>query len=479
MPRIQWNFDNSYGRLPPSLFTRIAPTPVRAPRLVVLNHRLADDLGLDLAARDEEELARLFAGNDLPEGADPLAQAYAGHQFGGFSVLGDGRAILLGERITPRGNRVDLQLKGSGRTPYSRAGDGRAALGPMLREYLMGEAMHALGIPTTRGLAVVMTGEQVIRQNRLPGAILTRVAASHLRVGSFEYAARRGPEAVRALLDYAVARHDPDLIGAENLPLAFLRAVLDRQADLIVGWMRVGFIHGVMNTDNMALSGETIDYGPCAFMDAYDPATVFSSIDARGRYAFGNQMICAQWNLARFAETLLPLLPDADAAETLILGFGDDIRRRHRQMLGHKLGLFTLQPDDETLIDDLLDGMRRVGADYTNTFRALGDEARPEGALFADPALQAWETRWRARLSRQAEPPTAALALMARTNPAYIPRNHKVEEALAAAEEDGTLAPFHHLLAVLGEPYGPRPGLEAYQRPPTAAERVHQTFCGT
>jgi len=480
MPPISWRFDNHYGRLPGVLFSRIAPTPVAAPRLMIFNQALAVALGLDLTGLAEGELAALFAGNVLPDGADPLAQAYAGHQFGSFTRLGDGRAILLGECLTPEGRRVDLQLKGAGRTPYSRSGDGRAALGPMLREYLVSEAMQALGIPTTRALAVVATGEPVFREQAHPGAILTRIAASHLRVGTFEYAVRCGEPVLRALFEATLARHDPVLAEADSPPLAFLQAVLDRQADLVVAWMRVGFIHGVMNTDNMSLAGETLDYGPCAFLDGYDPAAVFSAIDLGGRYAFDQQMACAQWNLARLAETLLPLLPDPDAgreqAEAMILGFGPAIEQRWREMMGRKLGLFHLCPGDEDLIDSLLGWMHQTGADYTNSFRALSD---PDCPGIADPLWRQWEQRWRNRLSQQAEPIAAARALMERHNPVYIPRNHRVEAVLAAAEQEGDLAPFRSLLAVLSDPYHPQPGQEAYQQPPTPSERVTRTFCGT
>jgi len=482
MKQIQWAFDNSYGGLPETLFTRIGPTQVRAPKVVILNHALAADLGITLADGSDEEAARLFSGNSVPDGADPIAQAYAGHQFGHFNILGDGRAILLGEHVTPKGQRVDIQLKGSGRTPYSRGGDGRAALGPMLREYVISEAMHALGIPTTRSLAVVATGEPVYRQTLLPGAVLARVAASHLRVGTFEYAARRGARELTALVDYAVARHDPALQGSKDLPLSLLKAVIDRQADLIVEWMRVGFIHGVMNTDNMTISGETIDFGPCAFMDAYDPATVFSSIDHRGRYAFGNQMACAQWNLARFAETLLSLLPPDGArelAEEQIIGFGNEVRSRWLAMMGQKLGLFNVQPGDAAFIDDALRWMHRNGADYTNTFRTLISKDMPEGGNFGETTFRDWHGRWRARLSQQSEPIEAALTLMRGTNPAYIPRNHQVEAALAAAEDVGDITPLNKLLSVLSDPYVQRQGIEAYELPPPTSERVYQTFCGT
>ncbi len=470
--QLPWRFDNSFGRLPEALFTRIRPVPVRSPRVVLLNHALARDLGLDLTALPDEDAAGLFSGNLPPEGGDPLAQAYGGHQFGHFSILGDGRAIVLGEHITPGGERVDIQWKGSGPTPYSRGGDGRAALGPMLREYLISEAMHALGIPTTRSLAVVTTGEAVYRPEALAGAVLTRVAASHLRVGTFEYAATRAPWCLTALVDHAVRRHYPALTDAKCPALSFLRAVFDRQADLIVDWMRVGFIHGVMNTDNMTISGQTIDYGPCAFMDAYDPATVFSSIDHHGRYAFQNQMACAQWNLARFAETLLPLLtPDQqDEARDAVIAFQHDIQRRWHVMMGKKLGLFGHHPGDVALVDDLLTWMHLNEADYTNTFRQLMSEDLP--------GLGEWTPRWRARLSRQAEPIEAALDRMRQANPAYIPRNHVVEAALSAAD-DGNLTPFHELLEALSSPYHRRDGLESYERPAPPSDEPYRTFCGT
>jgi len=481
MKRIQWVFDNSYGGLPETLFTRIRPTQVRAPKVIIFNHALAADLGINLTDGSNEKTAQLFSGNSVPDGADPIAQAYAGHQFSHFNILGDGRAILLGEHVTPEGQRVDIQLKGSGRTPYSRGGDGRAALGPMLREYVISEAMHALGIPTTRSLAVVATGELVYRQTLLSGAVLTRVAASHLRVGTFEYAARLGARELTALVDYAVARHYPALQGIEDLPLLFLKAVIDRQADLIVEWMRVGFIHGVMNTDNMTISGETIDYGPCAFIDSYDPATVFSSIDHHGRYAFGNQMACAQWNLARFAETLLPLLPPDGAHELSeqIIDFRNEVQSRWLAMMGQKLGLFSIQPGDAALIDAVLSWMHRNGADYTNTFHALISEDIPEGRNFGETTFRDWHGRWRARLLQQSEPIKVALTLMRRTNPAYIPRNHQVEATLAAAENADDLTPLNKLLSVLSDPYVQRQGLEAYELPPPTSEQVYQTFCGT
>lgn len=485
MSALEWRFDNSFTRLPESLFSRLGPTPVRRPKLLLFNRALAERLGLDAGSASDDTLAALFAGNALPEGATPIAQAYAGHQFGHFTMLGDGRAIVVGEHLAPDGRRYDVQFKGSGPTPYSRQGDGRAALGPMLREYLVSEAMHALGIPTTRGLAVVATGEPVYREDVLPGAVLTRVAASHLRVGTFEYAAARGGvEALSALVDYAIERHYPDLSGADRPALALLEAVAERQADLICEWMRVGFVHGVMNTDNMTISGETIDYGPCAFMDAYDPATAFSSIDIGRRYAFGNQPLIAQWNLARFAEALLPVIdPDAKVAvglaEPVVIAFGEAFKSRWTAMMRRKLGLVGEAPDDAALIDDLLGWMHRVAADYTRTFRALGaDETRDE-EIFRDPAFGDWHARWTARRDSPPGSPEAARRLMSASNPVYIPRNHRVEAALAAVTEEGDLRPLHELLDVLSAPYDRRDGLEAYAAPPPPADRPYRTFCGT
>jgi uncharacterized protein YdiU (UPF0061 family) len=483
--RAGWKFDNSYTRLPEAFYARIQPTPVRTPHLAVFNHALAETLGLAKDLLATQEGAAIFAGNRLPEGTDPIAQAYAGHQFGHFTMLGDGRAILLGEQMTPDGKRMDIQLKGPGQTPYSRRGDGRAALGPMLREYIVSEAMHALGIPTTRSLAVVTTGEPVYRETVLPGAVLTRVAASHIRVGTFEYAARLGePAWLKALADYTLQRHYPELAGAENPYAAFLEAVMERQAALVAKWQLVGFIHGVMNTDNMALSGETIDYGPCAFMDTYDPATVFSSIDAQGRYAYGNQPPIAQWNLARFTETLLPLLhPDAEQAlelgQTLLSGFAERFQRHWHTGMRQKLGLFTEEAEDAELIEDLLSWMHRHQQDFTNTFRALSAEALPETDLFRTADFSAWHTRWQARLARQPEPPQAARQLMRAHNPAVIPRNHRVEEALTAAVEAGDLQVMHRLLERLKTPYEDAGEPCEYTRPPAPGGPAYRTFCGT
>lgn len=482
---VGWRFDNSYARLPETFYAQIRPIPVQAPRVVLLNYALAESLGLDLRTLSEDEAAQLFSGNTLPDTAQPVAQAYAGHQFGNFTMLGDGRAILVGEHLTPDGGRVDIQLKGSGRTPFSRRGDGRAALAPMLREYIISEAMHALGIPSTRSLAVVTTGETVMRETPLPGGILTRVAASHIRVGTFEYVVRsEGVEGVKILADYTIQRHYPELIEADNPYPALLNSVIARQASLVARWMLAGFIHGVMNTDNMAVSGETIDYGPCAFMDEFDPHTVFSSIDYHGRYSYNNQSRIAQWNLARFAETLLPLLHAEQEkalalAEAAIQGFPDIFQRCWMTGMRKKLGLFTEETDDHLLIEALLMLMHKHQADYTNSFRALSAEHPPEGGLFKDDAFAAWLAQWRARLSRQPGSLHASFDLMRANNPAVLPRNHRVEEALAAASDHGDYAVLERLLAAVSKPYAELPEYAAYRTPPSACERVRQTFCGT
>jgi len=480
-----WNFDNSYARLPESLFVRQNPVPVHAPRMVVFNRPLSESLGLQTQALEGEEGAAIFAGNRIPEGAEPIAQAYAGHQFGHFTELGDGRAILLGEHLTPGGERFDIQLKGSGQTPFSRRGDGRAALGPMLREYIISEAMHALGIPTTRSLAVVTTGEQVYRETPLTGAILTRVAASHIRVGTFEYLAALGDrEGIRALAEYTIRRHYPHLLSADNPYLSLLQVVMERQASLVVKWLHVGFIHGVMNTDNMALSGETIDYGPCAFIDAYDPATVFSSIDQGGRYAYGNQPHIVQWNLARFAETLLPLLHENQGkaiqlAEDAITSFPEIFRRYRLPGMRSKLGLFTEESDDNALMEALLTYMQQSRADYINTFRDLAAETPADAPLFRDVAFMEWYQRWQDRLARQPQTAEATRTLMRAHNPAVIPRNHRVEQALEAAVERGDFTVMAQLLDVLSRPYDDVPEHADYRLPPEPTERCYQTFCGT
>ncbi|MGG3837717.1 YdiU family protein [Paenibacillus dendritiformis] len=480
-----WNFDNSYARLPQLFFTTQSPAPVRAPKLIIFNEKLAASLGLNVQALNSDDGAAVFAGNRIPEGAAPLAQAYAGHQFGHFTMLGDGRALLLGEQITPTDERMDIQLKGSGRTPYSRGGDGRAALGPMLREYIISEAMHGLGIPTTRSLAVVTTGEPVYRETELPGAVLTRVAASHLRVGTFEYASQWGKvEELRALADYAWQRHFPEADAGENRYLSLLREVGKRQAGLIAQWMRVGFIHGVMNTDNMTISGETIDYGPCAFMDAYDPATVFSSIDVQGRYAYGNQPYMAAWNLARLAEALLPLLHDnqeqaIELAEKEIAAFTKLYQRHWLAGMRAKLGLFNEEEEDESLIEELFELMEKHSADYTNTFRALTLGDTEETGLFGTDEYTQWHERWQARRGRQEETEDSSHQLMRDSNPAVIPRNHRVEEALEAAVEQGDYSVMERLLAVLANPYAYSPEQAEYATLPEPSACPYRTFCGT
>jgi uncharacterized protein YdiU (UPF0061 family) len=481
-PEPGWRFENTYAQLPSAFFAPATPTRVQAPKVAILSRKLATELGLNLDAISAEQAAAIFAGQEIVDGSKPIAQAYAGHQFGGFTMLGDGRAILLGEHRTPTGQLVDIQLKGAGQTPFSRRGDGRAALGPMLREYVISEAMAALGIPTTRSLAVVTTGEPVYREKKLRGAILTRVAASHIRVGTFEYLAARGDQAnLRVLADYAIQRHYPELVSAQEPYVELLRAVVDRQASLIAKWQLVGFIHGVMNTDNMAISGETIDYGPCAFMNSYDPNTVFSSIDHAGRYAYANQVSIGQWNLARFAETLLPLI---DADETLAIKVAVDILEAYpaqfeRYWLGgmrRKLGLQTEQEGDLELARSLLEWMHRNRADYTNTFRALSSAEALQTDAFQNVEFKAWLARWEQR--RALEGRTDALDLMRSANPVVIPRNHRVEEALAAAEERDDLTPLHALLQAVQSPYSEGAHTVGYTDPPKD-ECGYRTFCGT
>ncbi|MBI6871780.1 protein adenylyltransferase SelO [Clostridium aciditolerans] len=480
-----WNLDNSYARLPKSFFTRQNPTPVPSPKLIIFNDSLATSLGLNFLALKSDDGTEVFAGNKIPDGALPLAQAYAGHQFGHFTMLGDGRAVLLGEQITPKGERFDIQLKGSGETPYSRGGDGRAALGPMLREYIISEAMYGLGIPTTRSLAVVTTGESIIRETEQPGAILTRVAASHLRVGTFQYAAQWGTtQELQALADYALKRHFPEVSDDENRYLSLLKEVIKRQAVLIAKWQLVGFIHGVMNTDNMTISGETIDYGPCAFMDTYDPATVFSSIDIRGRYAYGNQPNIAAWNLARFAETLLPLLHDnqeqaVKLAQDAISDFAELYNINWLEGMRAKLGIFNEEQEDEALIEDLLNMMQKYGADYTNTFRALTFNKLSDTMMFDTTEFTQWHELWQARLDRQQEPKASSYQLMQSNNPAIIPRNHRVEEALEAAVKHGDYSVMERLINVLSCPYGHSPEQEDYSTLPEKSDRPYRTFCGT
>jgi serine/tyrosine/threonine adenylyltransferase len=483
-----WTLESSYTALPEYFFSRIAPTPVKDPRVVVVNQALAQSLGLDLQQSGEQEQANLFCGNTLPKGATPIAQAYAGHQFGHFTMLGDGRAHVLGEKIALDGKRFDIQLKGSGRTPYSRQGDGRAALAPMLREYLISEAMHALGIPTTRSLAVVTTGEPVFRGTVLQGAILTRVAASHIRVGTFEYAAAvEDGKGLKALADYAIKRHDPELFGYDNPYLSFLSAVITRQANLVAAWMHVGFVHGVMNTDNMTISGETIDYGPCAFMDRFAMDAVFSSIDHYGRYAFGNQVKIAPWNLARLAESLLPLLHEdrkkaIELAETAIEAFSAVFHTSWLSGMKSKLGLFGEESGDLDLIQSLLEWMQKTRADYTKTFRDLTSETMPMtmpvGEAYSSPGFQQWHALWTARLLRNTKPLRSSLCLMQTSNPIIIPRNQHVENALEAAEA-GDLTLFHALLEAVQNPYTDTNSNSLFRTAALNAIGNYQTFCGT
>ena len=487
----QFAFDNSYARELEGFYVPWHAAQVAQPRLVKLNYSLAEELGLDAAALDSEYGARVFAGNEVPDGALPLAQAYAGHQFGGFSPrLGDGRALLLGEVIDRQGRRRDIQLKGSGPTPFSRNGDGRAALGPVLREYLIGEAMHALGIPTTRALAAVTTGEPIYRETALPGAVLTRVAASHIRVGTFQmFAARGEQDKVQRLADYVIARHYPELKDQENPYLALLESVCDRQAELVAHWMNISFIHGVMNTDNMTISGETIDYGPCAFMDRYDPATVFSSIDHRGRYAYGNQPTIAQWNLARLAETLLALIdPDSKRAiaraSEVINAFPAQYQRYWLNGMRAKLGLISEDEADLNLANGFLATLQNDKVDFTLAFRYLSDAVSGNEekirALFADPsAYDLWSGHWRARLAREEAAPAERVIKMKQANPAFIPRNHRVEEALSAAVERGDYTPFETLLKVLSCPFDDHPEFAAFAEPALDGHEGYKTFCGT
>jgi serine/tyrosine/threonine adenylyltransferase len=480
-----WNLAKSYADLPKLFHSRINPTPVDSPKLMILNELLAETLGLNFQNFHGKDDLNIFAGNGIPESSFPIAQAYAGHQFGHFNMLGDGRAILLGEHITPLGERVDIQLKGSGKTPYSRGGDGRATLGPMLREYIISEAVHALGIPTTRSLAVVTTGEMVMRETLLPGAILTRVAKSHIRVGTFEYARNFGSvKELKVLADYTLQRHLLNGGSDENPYLFLLREVIKSQATLIAQWQLVGFIHGVMNTDNIAISGETIDYGPCAFMNTYDPETVFSSIDIYGRYAYGNQPQIGIWNLARFAETLLPLLHEKEdhaipIAQNAISEFSKIFQKNWVQGMRSKLGIFHGEPQDEALIEDLLGMMKKVGADYTNTFRAFTLNKPEETSLFGMQEFTKWHKEWRGRLEHQKESKEKAFQLMKHSNPAIIPRNHRVEEALEAAVKDRNIGVMRDFLDVLKSPYEYSLEQEKYIEPPKPSNSVYRTFCGT
>ena len=480
---IGWHFDNTYSKLSNTFKEEIKPTPVRDPELVILNKELAKDLNLDFSKINNKDIAKTFSGNLLPEGANSIAQAYAGHQFGHFTKLGDGRAILLGEHLVNKKNRFDIQFKGSGRTSFSRSGDGRAALGPMLREYIISESMNSLKIPTTRSLAVVKTGEEVIRETLLPGAILTRVASSHIRVGTFQYiAAKQKKDELKVLLDYVINRHYPNIKETQNKPLELLNIVLEKQIDLVVNWMRVGFIHGVMNTDNMSISGETIDYGPCAFMDTYDPKTVFSSIDQMGRYAYCNQPIITKWNLSRFAECLIPLIDkNQNKAIQMVTEIIDSFEKKYEEkwlnMMRDKLGLFGIDEKDKFLILDLLTWMHQKKIDYTNTFCHLMNEKIKEDKNYEDQEFQNWKKRWNERLKTNNNTPEKYIKLMRTVNPLVIPRNHKVEEALKEAQQDN-LKPITQLIEILNKPYTNQKDIINYQVLSFLDEK-YQTFCGT
>ena len=476
--KINFKFDNSYTQLTSMMMAKVMPAKVKLPKLVLLNYDLAEKLGLNFSSLDKKQLAELFTGNTLPEGANPIAQAYAGHQFGHLTILGDGRAIVLGEHITPTNQRYDIQFKGSGRTPYSRGGDGKAALGPMLREYIISEAMYHLNIRTTRSLAVATTGENVMRETVLPGAILTRVAESHIRVGTFEYVAiKRDIQTLKKLLQYSIDRHYPEIKDLDKQAPEFLKLVMERQIDLITDWMRVGFIHGVMNTDNMSISGESIDFGPCAFMDYYNPKTVFSSIDHHGRYAFGNQPSIAQWNLARLADALLSLLDEdqnkaIEVGEEIIHSFKEKYEIKFHKMMKKKLGLITDEVDDVILIQELLDTMEKNKLDYTNTFRDLmNDKVNNE-------TLKIFKDKWKIRIDKQNRSHEEVLTLMRNNNPVVIPRNHKVEESLKEAHK-GNLVSYNNLLNALKDPYTERNNLALYQQPAPETDKKYKTFCGT
>ena len=479
---IGWHFDNTYSKLSNTFKENIKPTPVHDPELVILNEELASTLNLDFSKTDKKKLAEIFSGNSIPEETNTIAQAYAGHQFGHFTMLGDGRAVLLGEHLVNNDNRFDIQFKGSGRTSFSRGGDGRAALGPMLREYIISEAIHSLNIPTTRSLAVVKTGEKVVRENLLQGAILTRVASSHLRVGTFQYiAATQNIENLNTLVDYTINRHYPEIKTSNSKALDLLNLVMEKQCQLVINWMRVGFIHGVMNTDNMAISGETIDYGPCAFMDHYDPKTVFSSIDKFGRYAFSNQPPITKWNLARFAECLIPLIDkDEDTAIKLATDLIDNFQNIYEDkwlnMIRDKLGLFGEDKNDKKLINDLFNWMEKNKADYTNTFCHLMGINSDE--VYKNVEFINWKNEWKKRSELNNSTKEKQIKLMKKNNPTVIPRNHKVEEALAEADK-GSLDKMKKLLAILKNPYDNQNNIQEYQTPAPSNNEKYQTFCGT
>ena len=480
---IGWCFDNTYSKLPDPFKEEIGPVPVKNPELVILNKNLSKELNLDFSNLDNKKISELFSGNSLPPGSNSIAQAYAGHQFGHFTMLGDGRAVLIGEHLSKKKDRYDIQFKGSGKTAFSRNGDGRAALGPMLREYIISEAMHNLNIPTTRSLAVVKTGEDVIRETSLQGAILTRVALSHIRVGTFQYiAARDKKDELEILLNYVIQRHYPNIQNSKNKALDLLKVVMEKQIDLVINWMRVGFIHGVMNTDNMSISGETIDYGPCAFMDIYDPKTVFSSIDQMGRYAYCNQPVITKWNLSRFAECLIPLIDkdqnkSIEMATEIINSFEKKYEEKWLNMMRDKLGLFGAEDKDKILILDLLTWMHKNKLDYTNTFCHLMNFEIEKNENFKDNDFQNWKKRWQERLKTNNNSPEKYIKLMKNVNPLIIPRNHKVEEVLNEANKSN-IKPLIKLLEVLNNPYFEQKNIIDYQKPSSSKEK-YQTFCGT
>ncbi len=482
--KIGWHFDNTYAKLSSNMFSKLDPMPVKSPQVVIFNHSLSKEMGLDFSNTSNEDLALVFSGNLLPKESNAIAQAYAGHQFGHFTMLGDGRAIVIGEHISKNNKRLDIQFKGSGKTPYSRNGDGRAALGPMLREYIISEAMHNLGIPTTRSLAVVKTGETVMRETPLQGAILTRVASSHIRVGTFQFAViSKDKNDLKTFFDYTIGRHYPHIKDSKTPAIDLLKIVIEKQIELITNWMRIGFIHGVMNTDNMTISGETIDYGPCAFMDAYNPETVFSSIDYHGRYAYFNQPSIARWNLERFAESLIPLIDDnkdkaIEMATEVINTFAEKYKKSWFEMMHKKLGLLRDDSKNENLIIDLLSWMHQNKADYTNTFCFLMNENIKENKIYQSQGFVSWKRQWKERLKLNGNSQKESLKLMRSVNPLVIPRNHKVEEVLKEAN-NGDLKLFNDFLKVLEKPYEKQTKTNNYQLPAPSSEKKYQTFCGT
>ena len=482
--KIGWNFDNTYSKLPKSMLSKLSPNPVKHPEIIIINQNLSKELSLNFSGIENEELASIFSGNLLPDGSESIAQAYAGHQFGHFTMLGDGRTIIIGEHIDKKNKRFDIQFKGSGKTPYSRNGDGRAALGPMLREYVISEAMHYLGIPTTRSLAVVKTGETVMRETPLTGAILTRVAESHIRVGTFQYVnITENQKDLKTLFDYTIDRHYPNIKKSKNAAIDLLKIVIQKQAKLVTEWMRVGFIHGVMNTDNTTISGETIDYGPCAFMDIYNPETVFSSIDHQGRYAYFNQPGITKWNLARFAESLIPMIDKnkdqaISTATKIINDFAEIYKKYWLEMMKNKLGLFDENKNDEILITDLLMWMYKNKADYTNTFCYLMKENIRENKIYKNDTFIDWQKKWLKRLGFKNNSFENSLNIMRKVNPLVIPRNHKVEEALDAANKND-LNLLNNLLKILKTPYESQKNIEDYRDPAPLSKKKYQTFCGT